>query len=105
MLDRPTKRAAVLVLRSIQFSVERIGGGQARAAIEAEYVAANGIAARFRDDVHESRRGPADLSARAGEHNLEFLYRGLWEEENGLVATALISLQRVIEVCAVDGHV
>ena len=103
--DWPSKRSAVLILRGIQFSVERVGGGQARAAIEAEYLTAKRIAARFGDHIHKSSRGPADLSTRAGEHDLEFFHRGLWEEENGLVATALISLQRVIEVCAVDGHV
>ena len=63
------------------------------------------VGSRLGHHVHESAIGPPDFGGRAAANHLELAHGGLREEEHAFVAAALVSLQRVVEIGAVDGDV
>ena len=99
------ERSAELVLLVVQLPVERIGRCQRPVAVEVEEVAARRVGAGLRHHVHKAGRRPAHFGAEAGAHHLKFIDRRLREEEHRLVPAALVALQRVVEVGAVDRYV
>ena len=98
-------RTAELILLVVQLLIERVSGGQLAIAVVVEGITARVVGARLGDDVDEAGRGAADVGAGARAHDLELVDRRLREEEHRLVAAALIALQRVVEVGAIDGDV
>ncbi len=103
--DRPADGAAELVLLVVQRAAEGVGRRHSAVAVEVEELAVDRVRARLRHDVDESRGRTADAGGGPGPHHLELLDRGLGEEEDALVAAALVALERVVEVGAVDGDV
>ncbi len=103
--DRPPDGAAELVLLIVQRAAEGVGRGQAAVAVEIEELAVDRVRARLGHDVDEAGGRAADAGGGAGAHHLELLDRGLGEEEDPFVAAALVALQGIVEVGAVDGDV
>src|SRR5207249_2582402 len=101
----PTERAAELALLIVQRAAERVGRRQRLFTVVVERLTVDGVRSRLRHDVDESAVRPPDFHRRAAPYHLEFSNRGLREEEHPLVAAALIALQRIVEVDAVDGDV
>src|SRR5205814_900259 len=98
--------SAVLVLRAVvQLAIEGIGRGEAGVPGKAEHLAMHRIASRLGHYVDETGGRPPYLRSRAGADDLEFLDRRLGKEEDRFVATALVALQRIVEVCSIDGDV
>ena len=63
------------------------------------------VGARLGDHVDEPAVGAAHFRRRAAANHLELADGGLRKEEHAFVAAALVSLQRVVEIGAVDGDV
>ena len=59
----------------------------------------------FGDGVDKAGVGATNFGSGPAANHLEFADGRLGEEEGGLVATALISLEAIVEVSAVDGDI
>ena len=102
---RSAERPAHLTLLVVEAAIERVGRGQRPFAVVVEPFAMQLVGSRLGDHVHESAIGPPDFGGRAAANHLELAHGGLREEEHAFVAAALVSLQRVVEIGAVDGDV
>ena len=103
--ERPAKRTTELLLLVIQRAIERVGRRQRFVAAEIEPLAVHGVRSGLGDDVDEPAVGASDFRARSAPDHLEFEHRGLGKEEHRVVAAALVALQRVVEIGAVDRDV
>src|SRR5262249_47245029 len=101
-LYRAADRSAKMVLPVIERTIECVRRCQLGTSIEIESFTMEAIPARLCNDVDETRVCASHFDRRSAPYYLKLAHCGLRKEEYRVVAAALIALQRIVEVGAVN---
>src|SRR6476469_7835869 len=98
-------RSAELMLHIDGWIPEGISRGEVRIAVHVEAFTMPVIGTRLGYSVHKAGVCAADLGVKTAAHYLELPHCRQGEEEHWIVAAALVALQRIIEVGAIERNI